>query len=500
MRLSWLLPDLGLIVSLVTLFYCLFVFEGYRKLFRDSDTGWHIRTGESILAMESLPQTDPYSFSREGRRWFAWEWGADVLMGAAHRLWGLVGVALVYAVAIAGCTWLWFRLHWSAGGDFFLACAMASPMLSTVNLHWLARPHVFGWLFALAALLYAEAGPGSLVAVALFTAVWANLHASFFLAPLLALIYAVSYLIRPLLWNLDREREWSRAQWYALAAAAALAGSLVNPNGWRLHAHILHYLTNTELLARVGEYQSFNFHAEGSGQILLGIGLAGVGAVLALGQKRPAHLLLGGLLIAGALRSARGLPLVALLMLPLANGGIVRALWSAKGLNPKVRAGLDRFLAYSGRLRALDSGLGGLALAPVFVLLAFILLRSPAIAALTGFPPEEFPVAASAEVAKLPADARLLAPDKFGGYLIYRFRGGRKVYFDGRSAFYGAAFMKEYIRLVEVRPGWQEQVRAMGFTHALLPNNYSLVAALQSAGWRQLYRDGTATLLEAREF
>ena len=44
----YFIPDLALTVSLITLFYCLFLFHGYQALFRDSDAGWHIRTGESI--------------------------------------------------------------------------------------------------------------------------------------------------------------------------------------------------------------------------------------------------------------------------------------------------------------------------------------------------------------------------------------------------------------------------------------------------------------------
>ena len=152
----WFLPDLALAVSALSLFYCLFIYDGVRRLFRDSDSGWHIRNGEAILRGFELPRADPYSFSRGGEPWFAWEWGADVAMGAAHRRAGLAGVALLYAAAIASATWLWFRLHWAAGGNFLLACLLASPMLSTVNLHWLARPHVFGWLFLLAAVWYAE--------------------------------------------------------------------------------------------------------------------------------------------------------------------------------------------------------------------------------------------------------------------------------------------------------------------------------------------------------
>jgi hypothetical protein len=120
------------------------------------------------------------------------------------------------------------------------------------------------------------------------------------------------------------------------------------------------------------------------------------------------------------------------------------------------------------------------------------------VAARIGFPPDEFPVAAAAAIEKLPPDARLFAPDKYGGYLIYRFDGARKVYFDGRSDFYGAAFMKQYLELVEVRPGWQEILRPLHFTHALLPNRYSLKAALKQAGWKTIYQDNVCTLLEAR--
>ena len=71
-RLAWLVPDLALVAASVTLFYCLFLVQGYRDLFRDSDTGWHIRTGETILTTHRLPHSDPCSFSHAGEPWFAW--------------------------------------------------------------------------------------------------------------------------------------------------------------------------------------------------------------------------------------------------------------------------------------------------------------------------------------------------------------------------------------------------------------------------------------------
>ncbi len=500
-RLSWFLPDAALLISILTLFLCLFFFDGTQKLFRDSDTGWHIRTGEAILSGAGLPRTDPYSLLRNGQPWFAWEWAGDVLMGAAHRLDGLSGVALLYGLAIAVCTWLWFQLHWAAGGNFFVACAMAIPMLSTANLHWLARPHVFSWIFLLAALWFAEKTDSYFtafhaVAVACFAVLWANIHASFFLAPVIALIYSCSHLLRPLIWRLDRQAEWDRAKFFACVAGAAFAGGFLNPYGWQLHRHVLAYLGNSDLIDRIGEFQSFNFHVEGSTQILLCLGIAAMGGVLALGQRNLAHFGVAVLFTGLALRSARGLPLVALLVLPLANAAITRALGSMEGLQPAVQHGISDFLRYSRNLRTLDASLNGIALGPVAVFLAFAALHAPAIQARTGFSPSDFPVAAASAVDKLPAGIRLLAPDKFGGYLIYRFNGARLVFFDGRSDFYGGQYMKDYIRLVEVRPDWQDQLRSGRFTHALLPNQYSLIPALRQLGWKQLYKDGTATLLE----
>lgn len=482
------MPDASLFLAVITLIYCLLLFDGWHKLFRDSDTGWHIRTGEAILTTHKLPTTDPYSFTRPGERWLDWEWAADVWSGMVHRMAGLSGVAALFAVAISACTWLWMRLTFAVEGDLLLSFALASPMLSTVNLHWLARPHIFGWVLTMVCLLLlerrAKAGWFLLIGV-----VWANVHGSFFLGPLIACLYAAGQFLTPKIWNVPGQA-WRTS----LGATVALAvGSFVNPYGWNLHVHVLNYVTNTELLSRVGEFQSFNFHAVGTGQILLMLAVAAGGTVLTLGSRRLDHFLAGVLFLAIAIRSARGLPLVALAVLPLANGAIVAALRRAAGLAPTVRRRLNEILDYSARLRIIDRGLSGLALVPVILVLLVLASRS----AQAGFPEDQFPVAAAGAVAKLPLQARLLAPDKFGGYLIYRFNGERKVFFDGRSDFYGVAFMKDYIRLVEARPGWREQVAALGFTHALLPIDYSLIPGLELTGWRRIYQDATAVLLAA---
>jgi hypothetical protein len=452
----WLLPDLSLLLVAVTLFYALVLYHAPTQLFRDSDAGWHIRNGDLILSSGSVPHTDPWSFSKPGEPWFAWEWGADVVMAWAHQRAGLRGVVLLYLVLIAFASWLWMRLQWVYGGSFGLAALFAAPLLTTVQLHWLARPHVFGWVCLLLALYCVErARYGWLLPLAVL---WANLHGSFILLPGLLICYGFRH-----------RRCWL----WALGCGAA---TLLNPYGWHVHAHIWSYLRNTELLSRIAEFQSFNFHTDGAGQVMVALLLVMAGAVCALQTGRWPHALWMLGLVALALRSARGLPVLALAGLPMANAALSSALavrWPEQ-------------FAYFARLRNWDRQVHGGALAAVLA----VVFGLAALGSTAQFPPAQFPVAALAHV---PPTARLLAPDAYGGYLIYR---GRNVYFDGRSDYYGAEFMKEYVRLVEVRPGYRAILEKYRFTHALLPVRYSLVEALTMQGWRELYRDEVSVLLE----
>ena len=492
---QWLVPDLALVLAAGTFFYVLVLFGGGQQLFRDSDAGWHIRLGERILAGAGWPVTDPFSFSRAGQPWFAWEWGADVMMGAAHQAAGLPGVALLYSLLIAACTWLWVRLNWAAGGSFLVTCLLAMPMLSTANLHWLARPHILSWVLFLGCMLHFERrrewrlSLPAILGAFLVGSVWANIHGSFVLAIAGAVLLALGTALRGLIWPVDLG--FARVRWLLVVTAALFAGTFVNPYGWALHRHIFAYLTNTALLERIGEFQSFNFQSAGAGWILLTVLIAALGGVLAIGERRIDVALLTALLLVGALRSARMLPLLALLALPYANGMFTGALWRAE-VRPELRRWLTAALAYGANLRRFDARFGGYAFVPLLALIGLVWLRLPMVAA--GFPPAQFPVEAAKH---LPASTpRLLAPDLYGGYLIYRFAGQRPVFFDGRSDFYGLDFMRRYIDLVEVRPGWAAQLDDWKFTHALLPNRYSLIPALEARGWKKIYADRTATILE----
>src|SRR5262245_52621304 len=89
---SLALPGFGAAVMIVTLLQVFFLWPGTQGLFRDSDTGWHVRNGEMILKTAAMPSVDRFSYTKDGQEWFAWEWLSDVALGGAHRIAGLAGV------------------------------------------------------------------------------------------------------------------------------------------------------------------------------------------------------------------------------------------------------------------------------------------------------------------------------------------------------------------------------------------------------------------------
>ena len=49
----------------------LFLGGGGKTLLGDGDTGWHIRTGDYILANHTVPHKDLFTFTKPEEAWFA---------------------------------------------------------------------------------------------------------------------------------------------------------------------------------------------------------------------------------------------------------------------------------------------------------------------------------------------------------------------------------------------------------------------------------------------
>lgn len=456
---SWLLPGFCTVVFAVALLHVLFLSQGAQGLFRDSDTGWHVLNGETILNAGALPHADSFSYTHAGQPWFAWEWMSDVLLGGAHRIAGLSGVALVAAFAIALTAWAVARFSLSLGGNLFLIAGASVLLLGVTSIHWLARPHVFSWLFALVFLACAE-HKRFLYVLPLAACLWANMHGSFLLGPAILFIYG-----------------------FAGASLASLLATFINPYGWRLHEHVFTYLQNDYLMDHIAEFRSFSFHSAGALYVELFLFIAVLGTIALLKQRRFGPALLAFAMLHISLYSARHIPTAAVLLLPLCVAALTREARAWPGLRP--------LLDYSDRLRLIDQKIWGV--------VPMILVLAGALAARdqnVGFDPAKFPVRAANFLPAGPA-GRVFTKDQWGGYLIYHSAGRTKVFIDGRSDFYGQNFIETYAQVADVKPGWQAVLKQYDVRVVLIPPDHALASALQlSPGWKRVYTDSVAVVFE----
>ena len=94
---------------------------------------------------------------------------------------------------------------------------------------------------------------------------------------------------------------------------------------------------------------------------------------------------------------------------------------------------------------------------------------------------------------------RVLTSDQWADYLIYRLYPQQRVFFDGRSDFFGPAIGSDYRKLLAGERPWRELLDRYQFDLALLPRDWALSTALErEPGWRQVYQDSVAVLYVTR--
>jgi hypothetical protein len=247
-----LLPSFTDFAFLMPIVYLFARMNGASSLLSDCDTGWHIRTGDWILANGAVPVRDMFSYSKPGETWFAWEWLTDVLWAWLNTHGGLAAVVLACALLIAATFTLLFRLTRRKAGPF-VAISVTMVAAAASAIHWLARPHLFTMLFGVLFYMALESvragrtrfwGIPRLALLPVLMVLWTNAHGGFIVGILMVAAYGLGEFMRSAFAKDSAERAggWRSGAAYLLCAAGCLAGSLVNPYSYRLHVHVYRYL------------------------------------------------------------------------------------------------------------------------------------------------------------------------------------------------------------------------------------------------------------------
>ena len=506
-----LFPSLSDLVFSTTLAFVFLFGQGATQLLRDSDTGWHIRTGDWILENFAVPRQDLFSFSKPGGEWFAWEWLSDVVFALVHRYAGLAGLVLLAALVISLVFTMLYRFMIRRGANAPVAVALALVASYAASVHWLARPHMFSWAFALAFYWILEQTPAEkkrIFWLVPLTVLWTNMHGSFVLGLFLVGIYAAAELATAALAPAGQATEirrtsLARAARYGVLLAACSAASLVNPYLFRVHLHIFGYLQDSFILNHIVEFFSPNFHFPATRffEVLLFLGLGS--ALWALRQGRYRQALLVLCFAHFGLQSARHIPLYAIFAAPV----IATAL--GEGLAAHRRGTMARWLArLLASFERFSEGIGQIEARPRvyatsgLVTLAVIgLLWAPPAAAgkvqdfRSRFDSQLFPVGAADYLVQTSFTGNIFTSDQWSSYLIYRTFPRIRVFMDGRSDYYGAEMGKLYLNLLSVHYTWQQTFDQYQVDWVLLRVNSGLAGALkESARWKIAYDDGVAIL------
>ncbi len=482
----------------VALVSWLFIFTtgGWKTLLGDGDTGWHIRTGQYILAHHAVPTQDLFSFSRPGAPWFAWEWLSDVLYAGLFQMGGLKAIVLASGLMIGLFAVIVLRYTLWRGANVLVAVFTTLLATGASSMHFLARPHLFTLLLVPVCFWVLEADRRkntrwlwSLIPV---TALWTNLHGGFviFLACIAVLVAGSA--IEARLGGDESAARWPAVRRYGLLLLGCSLGSVINPYGIRLHAHIIEYLRADWIKDIVQEFQAPTFRTEGQLQYeaLLLAGLIAIGFLVR--QRRFTEALWILFLAHASLISVRHAPIYATVAAPLIACELSQW-WSASAARMKKSQAL-RILHQLGT--DLSPGFRRTSVWPAVFVVALVVLDAP-FKWPRDFPSEVFPTGMIHQHADLVGTGRLLTTDQWGDYIIYSFYPRQRVYVDGRSDFYGETLANQYLHLLQGAYDWRAIVDRNRFDVALLPASWPLSSLLkQDAAWRVVADDHRSVLFQ----
>lgn len=473
------------------------------RLLGDAGIGWHIRTGQIILATHRVPRVDPFSSTMGGKPWFAWEWLYDLIVGQLDSTIGLNGVVWLNAVVIAA-VFAW-SLQWliRRGVNVLLAVLLALLAISASMIHFLARPHVMSWLFTLAWFVILERSERDgldgrsdgrwLWALPALMLLWVNLHGGFVVGFILLVLFWLAAL-----WEWYRNKSGrieetlqeitagKRVRNLIVVGVICAAASLINPYGWRLHQHVYSYLSDRFLMSHIQEFQSPDFHGVAQRCFLFLLLLTVVALAAGRRNLRVSELLVVLFAVYSGLYAARNIPISSVLLVMTAGPLLSRE---------------ETGDGFFGRMAKLQSSLRGHVWPGIALIVSLgVAMNGGRIGTATlmdaHFNPNRMPAAAVNYIEAHDLRGPVLGTDSWGGYLVYRLYPREKVVVDDRHDLYGAQFFKSYLKMVRVEPGWQDFLEQHEAGCLLFPRTAAITNVLLTTGtWKPVYEDDVAMVL-----
>ncbi|GAC1440601.1 MAG: hypothetical protein NVS3B26_10260 [Mycobacteriales bacterium] len=426
----------------------------------EADTFWQIRTGEITIEKWRIPTHDTFSWTVNGHAWKLNSWLFNVVLAAAYRLGGLIGVALVCAGLVAVICGLALYLARRSGASPVVAALLIWPAFALLMTYLSARPQLIDYaaVLALVALLSRlETGrkpARALPMIFVLMLAWINLHAAALLGVGLT---GATALLGFLLTGLHRRTIGLLAAWLV-----AMLACLLNPYGFGLISQSMHVMRASQGI--ITEWRPVDV---GSPQQLIFLIAGSIALVHAARARNATFTAALATTMVGAITAIRFMPIMLLLSIP-----ILAKLGS--------RESILRYISSRRTMLAQGAALG----VSSMIILAGVALTHLGRPALGVFP--------NAALQAIPRNCRVFTTDLIGGLLILK-RPDVLVSLDSRNDLYGRQRDEMAIRILTGDSDFQRELG--GANCILVPPGVGLVRRLDDSGqWRRLSAEPAAVL------
>ncbi len=453
----------------------------------DPDFWWHLRTGELIVQTHSIPHSDPFSFTNNGKPWLTHEWLTEIFMYALFRLGSYALLIAVFSLIITAAFILAYlrcpqeSRPYVAGFSVFLGALATGPT-------WGVRPQMISLLLTSLFLLlldrYFQKGKlAYILALPPLTLLWVNMHAGYLLGLAVVACFIVGGLLEILASMVWKSRPVQPPSLKSILTLSAVLGvsilaTLANPNSYHILLYPFQTLTSSSMQQLIVEWFSPDFHLlqwqPFAWMILLLIGAG----MLSRKSISMTNIILVLLLGYAGLRSMRNIPLFAIAAIPV--------LAEQVGSFVHIPLG-DQKPSHLYRI-----------LAPVLVVLLSLVAVFHFVQVVQGQAKSEaqsFPKAAVDWIASKKPVGNMYNTYGWGGYLIWRLYPEYKVYIDGRADVYGDKFLYDFISIEHAESGWAGKLQEQQVnTVFIAPDSALAKVLLLSPGWKIAFQDGMSII------
>lgn len=482
----------------------------------DPGIGWHLATGQWISEFKEIPVQDKFLFSKTdsgaaAHTWLPEQWLADAILFQIYKFGSWPALysfgAIIYLVTFI---FIVYPTLLRNSRSYIYSALVTLLVFKLGQIHFILRPVLFNYpLFALV-LSLCLAPREQVVAwrkylfvlVPMLFALWANLHPAFVFGLIVIFFRIIAETLNQRWWSVSADLKYQNGLLAILLLS--VIGTLINPYGYQLYAHIAWHSESLVVSRLFTEWQAINLKDYAGTLLMASAGLAIFAFIFT--KSINAFYLLGFLLFfPWAASTARILPFYALFCAPLFIQGFI-------GLQECLLRSLlfkfPKLVSYMRNVERIEQrAIRGYSLC--FAILLWIVLAT----AITGKTPgvleygpssKKMPVDAVkyllaqvpsrvAPQGPLPQGLQVMNDIDWGGYLTLAGDGKVKAYIDDRAAMLGDRFIERYLEALKPTSDWEPFILASGADYLLLRQSDPLNFAIESRQlWPAVYRDQLA--------